>query len=115
MQPEVVFGLANIVTGIVCILVAIPLLKRKIKMNGWYGIRIPKSFASDENWYRINEYGAKQLIVWAIPLMAFGLFCVLLPSTAGKMPMHQLFVGPGPTFLYIVIVVIRAIRYADKL
>ena len=29
-------------------------------MNHLYGIRIKKSFESEDSWYKINEYGGKQ-------------------------------------------------------
>jgi len=32
-----------------------PLVKRKIKRNQIYGIRIPEAFKSEERWLEINE------------------------------------------------------------
>ncbi len=58
--------------GIVTALVSIPLVLRKIPMNGAYGIRIPKAFVSQRNWYEINAYGGKLLIVFGIFLSGFG-------------------------------------------
>ena len=65
-------GIYNIMVGVICILISIPLVLRKIPMNSWYGIRFSNSFVSEQNWYRINAYGGKQLIVWSFLLILFG-------------------------------------------
>lgn len=54
------------VVGVVMVILPIPLLTGKISMNHLYGIRIPKAYTSDKNWYIINRYGAKVLIGWGI-------------------------------------------------
>jgi hypothetical protein len=59
---SVALGLSNVFVGALIIAVCIPLLKNKIRMNRWYGMRFRKSFESDENWYKINRYGAKRMI-----------------------------------------------------
>src|SRR5208283_2008097 len=58
--------------GLVTTLLSIPLILRKIPMNHAYGIRIRKAFASQRNWYEINVYGGKLLLVFGIFLLAFG-------------------------------------------
>ncbi len=57
--------ITNMSISFLLIALAVPLLKGLVAPNGWYGVRIPKSLASPENWYRINRYGAKQLIGWS--------------------------------------------------
>ena len=44
---------------------AVPLIRRKVKMNDWYGIRIRASFESDTAWYEINHYGGCLLLAWS--------------------------------------------------
>ena len=65
--------------AILFIAISIPLVKRKIKMNAWYGVRIPKSFESEENWYKINAYGGKRLIVWSSLLVLIGIATFFIP------------------------------------
>ena len=72
-------GLTLICSSIIVILISIPMLKRKIPMNRWYGARFKKSFESEENWYKINAYSAKQLILWTIPILIIGLVTLFLP------------------------------------
>ncbi len=52
------------------VVLPIPLLIWNIPRNPLYGVRIPKSYASDENWKLINTYGAKVLIFW-------GFLCII--------------------------------------
>ncbi len=58
--------------GLVTALVSIPLILRKIPMNHAYGIRVRKAFVSESNWYEINAYGGKLLVVFGLFLLAFG-------------------------------------------
>lgn len=72
-------GLINVMIGLVVLLVSLPLVYNKIKMNRWYGIRMPKSYKSDENWYKINAYGGKLFVRWSIIIIMSGLMYFLLP------------------------------------
>ncbi|MEW6352325.1 MAG: SdpI family protein [Thermodesulfobacteriota bacterium] len=64
--------------GILVVLVSVPLILRKIKMNGVYGFRIGKAFESDENWYTINEFGGKALALWGVAIIVAGIVASLL-------------------------------------
>jgi uncharacterized membrane protein len=81
---NITVGLSNVFIGFLIILLCIPLVKRKIKMNRWYGMRIPKSFKSEENWYNINEYGGKIFIYWSIPIVLIGIIVLFLPPLTEK-------------------------------
>lgn len=65
-------GRMNLIVGLVSIGISIPLVLRKIPMNNWYGVRVPKAFTSDENWYEINAYGGKWMIAAGAALAAIG-------------------------------------------
>lgn len=84
MNDNTFIGLTNIFVGLLITILCIPLVKRKIKMNGWYGMRIPKSFKSEENWYKINEYGGKLFIYWSIPILLIGIISLFLPALGEK-------------------------------
>jgi hypothetical protein len=43
-------AIVHIIVALVIIGVSLPLVKRKIKRNQWYGIRIPEAFKSEERW-----------------------------------------------------------------
>lgn len=59
--------------GLFTALLAIPLIMRKVPMNRVYGIRMRKAFISNSNWYELNAYGGKLLLIFGIFLAAFGL------------------------------------------
>ncbi len=76
---SIVLGLSNIFVGVLIIAVCIPLLKNKIRMNRWYGMRFRKSFESNENWYKINRYGANRIILWSVIIIVIGILTFFLP------------------------------------
>ena len=104
-------GLSLMFSAVLMILLAIPLLKRKIPMNRWYGARFKKSFESDENWYRINAYGAKQLIIWSIPLLIIGLVAIFLPLEGNARLFNAIAFSP----LLVCVPCLVSYRYARKL
>ncbi|MDI6796814.1 MAG: SdpI family protein [Desulfatibacillaceae bacterium] len=59
-------------SGILLIAVSIPLVFNKIPPNHFYGFRLKKAFESEQNWYAINHYGAKVMIVWSCIMIAAG-------------------------------------------
>jgi hypothetical protein len=68
----------SVFCGILFIVISLPLFRGSIPMNRFYGFRISKAFASDANWYAINKYGAKVLILWSIVMIASGVLFLFL-------------------------------------
>ena len=97
--------------SVVFILISIPLLKRKIPMNRWYGARFKKSFESEENWYRINAYSAKQVMVWSIPLLIIGMVTFFLPLEGNARLINVIACSP----LLIGVPAFLSYRFARKL
>ena len=58
--------------GLLAVL-SLPLVLRMVPMNRFYGIRIPKAFVSDSNWYAINAHGGRVFIAYGVALVTFGL------------------------------------------
>jgi len=114
MKPNTIFGLINIGSALLIILISIPLIKRKIKMNYLYGVRINKSFESEENWYNINAYGGKQMVIWSIPMIIAGLICFLVPIDDPNQGLLPLVMGVGPITIFIVMTLIRILIYAKR-
>lgn len=50
-------------SSFILILIALPLLARKIKPNPFYGFRIRKTLEDSELWYSVNQYFAKHLLI----------------------------------------------------
>ena len=112
MDPvAITVGTSWTVAGLLCIGLSIPLVRGRIGRNGFYGVRFPESFQSDEAWYAINRFGGKRLIVWSIPLIAVGIVSFFLPlrSHVGL----TLTLGFAP-LAFIVIPAIESWRFARR-
>jgi hypothetical protein len=110
---NLVLGISNISCGLLFMGISIPLIKRRVKMNHAYGFRISKAFESEENWYDINAYGAKQLVTWSIPVILAGIICLFVPiDDQSAMPA---LLGAGPISVSVLIAVARTLLYAKKL
>jgi hypothetical protein len=115
MEPNVIFGIINIASALLIIGVSIPLVNRKIKMNHLYGIRIKKSFESEDSWYRINEYGGRQLIIWSIPMILAGVISFFVPIDDSNKDILSLVFGVFPITLCIAVAVIKTYAFAKKI
>jgi uncharacterized membrane protein len=107
----ITIGISWTVSGLLCIALAIPLVRRQVGRNAFYGVRFPQSFASDDAWLAINRYGGKRLIVWSIPLIVIGITSFFLPlrSRTGL----TLVLGFAPVIV-VLIPVLEAWRFAKK-
>jgi len=65
--PYVHIGLGALLT-----IVSPPLILKLVPMNRSYGVRIPKAFVSDANWYAINRVGGVALLICGLALVLFG-------------------------------------------
>ncbi len=110
-NTSIILGLVHIFTAVLIILMSIPLVKGKVSMNKVYGIRFKKSYESDENWYKINKYGGKQLIYWSILLIIFGICSFFLPLEGRK----NLIIVVSCAPLIIIIPAIQSYIYSRKL
>ena len=116
MSPNVMLGLSNIGVAGLLIAISIPLIQRRVKMNNFYGVRIPKAFESEENWYKINEYGGRQLVLWSCVLALFGVVTFFLPLGAAEKP-NDTMVLIAATMPLIVLLpaIVQILRYARKI
>lgn len=108
---SVAIGVVNVATAILIIGISMPLVKGKIPMNKLYGIRFKKSYASEENWYKINEYGGKQPIIWSIPLLLFGVLIFFIPLDGNS----NLIVMASCAPLIVLVPAVRSYYYAKNL
>lgn len=67
-------------TGILFSALAIPLIRRKIKMNYWYGIRIPQTMVNENIWYKVNEIMGKYIFAWGILISSLSLYFITNPT-----------------------------------
>ena len=64
---ELIF-LIYLFVGIIFMAISIPLIKRKVKINNWYGIRLPETMKNEKLWYEVNEKSGKHLFVFGLAI-----------------------------------------------
>jgi hypothetical protein len=115
MPPNAVFGLLNIGFALLFMALNIPLIMRRVGRNRLYGVRIKKSFASEENWYAINAYGGKQGVLWSLPILVAGIACFFIPITDQNKDVMSFAMGLGPIGVCLASATIKILAYAKKL
>ena len=80
MSPsEMTVGVSHVAVAILIIVLCTPLYRGRIRMNRRHGVRFPQSFVLDENWYAINRYGARVMMLWSVALLIVGAVVCFLP------------------------------------
>ncbi|HZU69514.1 MAG TPA: SdpI family protein [Ktedonobacteraceae bacterium] len=74
-----ILGVLDIGTGLLCIVISIPLLRGSVPRNPCYGFRFRQSCESEAKWQQINTYGAKRLIYWSMLIVGMGIGTFFLP------------------------------------
>jgi uncharacterized membrane protein len=69
-------------SGLLILLLAIPMILRRVPPNAIYGVRTEASFASDSDWYRINAIGGRYLAVSGLVIIIVGIVGFFLPVSA---------------------------------
>ncbi len=110
-----IFGIVNISSGLVFIFLSIPLIAKKIPMNNLYGFRIKKALTSDDNWYKINKYGGKQLLYWSIVMVAIGVACFVFPVEVQKNEVANGLRAVAPMLVCITMAIVKTILYSKTL
>ncbi len=55
--------LVNAGMGLLLVILAIPMLMKKVKPNIWYGFRTRKTLSDERIWYMANQYAGKALLI----------------------------------------------------
>lgn len=113
MEAEnIIFGIMYTIVGLSMMGIALPLKNGKVAMNHVYGVRLKKSYSSERNWYLMNTYGGKQLIIWSSVLVMLGIMALFIPFS-GDVSIILLF-----AFMPLIVLLIPAIlivRYSRTL
>ena len=99
LLSRIMIGASLIAMGLCFAALSYPLYKGMVKMNHFYGVRTPRAFASEENWYRMNRYGGKLLMIWSVCLALFGLIVLLSPFASVGQAMMALLLGVASVFV----------------
>jgi uncharacterized membrane protein len=103
-------GLYNVLFGIVIVMVALPLSQGKVAMNHFYGVRVRRSFESEEKWYKINRFGGRQLMIWGAIIAAMGAMMIFLDLEKIGEGMYLFLFVP----LLVLVPAVRSVLYARR-
>jgi SdpI/YfhL protein family len=109
---NIIFGIMYVFIGLLLMGISIPLKNGKVEMNHFYGVRLRKSYTSEKNWYLMNAYGGKQLLIWSGVLVIIGMVTFLVPFN-GDVLLIVLFAFMPLVFLLIPMLLI--VRYSRTL
>jgi uncharacterized membrane protein len=62
--------------GLLFVAISVPLIRRKIPPNAWYGLRVPATLASEKVWYEANAISGRELAWFGA---AFTVLAFILP------------------------------------
>jgi hypothetical protein len=66
--------------SLLLMLLAIPLMRRRVSPNGWYGFRVLATLSDERVWYAVNAHFGRRLLVVGIVIAAASLLLYPLPS-----------------------------------
>ena len=64
--------------GLLLIALAVPLVRRKVPPNGWYGVRVAATFADDWVWYEANARSGRDLLIIGVAQVALAVLLALV-------------------------------------
>ena len=104
---------ALVVSGLVLVGAGVPLMRRRVPPNPWYGVRFPSTLADERVWYAVNERSGRDLLVLGttIVFLALGAPLVLRswqPELRALLVAFVLIVG-------LAAITARAVRHAKRL
>ena len=98
--------------GLLLIGLSVPLIRRKVRPNAWYGFRVRQTLADPDVWYATNAYAGKCLLVVGVMtvLTAVGLYRV-----PGITLDTYALACAGIILAALAVCVLRSFRYLSKL
>ncbi len=91
--------------------IAIPLIRRRVPPNHWYGLRVPATLADEHVWYEANVVAGRDFVkVGAVTFLA-GLLSLFLPLPVWA----GVLLWAGIVEIAVLAAVIHSWRYANRL
>ena len=54
---------ALVASGVVLVGAGLPLMRRRVPPNRWYGVRLSSTLADERMWYAVNERSGRDLLI----------------------------------------------------
>lgn len=99
-------------TGILFAALALPLIKQKIKMNSWYGIRIPQTMENEKVWFKVNKVMGKYIFSWGILISVLSLYFIITPTSPSYLMVYILL---AVTIIGAILLVVISFKVANRI
>jgi uncharacterized membrane protein len=97
--------------GILLIALAVPLMRRSVPPNGWYGLRVAATFADEWVWYEANAQHGRDLFILGV----LQILTAVIPASLGVSEMPYTIANIATVFLGTIALAIIGIRRANRL
>ncbi|MBI5929266.1 MAG: SdpI family protein [Chloroflexi bacterium] len=67
-------------TGLLLAALAIPMMQRRVKPNGWYGFRTKSTLSNPDLWYDANAYAGRLLLIFGVLVVVSSILLALVPD-----------------------------------
>ena len=84
-NPTLLLGLS----GGLFVGLALPLVAKRVKPNGWYGFRVKQTLSDTQIWYKANKAAGVGLLVAGTTIIITALICSLLQQRSSTFPVHS--------------------------
>lgn len=98
--------------GLLLIALAVPLIRRKVPPNAWYGFRVPQTWSDPEIWYAANAHAGKYLLAVGVITVLAAIVLYLVPGIS--LDAYALACA-GIILAALTVCAIRCFRYLAKL
>ncbi len=111
MNSDFTLLAASLIMGTLFIALAVPLIRRRIPPNHWYGLRVPATFADERVWYEANARAGRELLALGVLIITLGtlLYLVTMPSWLSVLLWFALIMCG------LIVYVVRSWRFANRL
>ncbi len=99
-------------TGLIFILLSIPLIKRKIKINNWYGIRLPQTMENEAVWYEVNEKAGRYMFLFGCLLSSVTVLLYFFPFID---EVYTIFILLTLLIAGSILLIVKSISYANRI
>jgi hypothetical protein len=99
------------ITGLIFSILSIPLIKRKVKMNNWYGIRLPQTMENENVWYDVNEKVGRYIFFFGLLICTLSLLFYFYPVID---EVYTIFILLAVLIGGSILLIALSIKYANK-
>jgi len=113
MEEEVGSILGLLFCGVLFVGISIPLVLEKIPPNHWYGVKLRKTLANKEIWYKANKYSGRDFFVIGCFLVLSAPILFIFRERFSPFGLCRIFLAL--VVVPVVIALVRAVLYVRKL